>query len=173
MEIVLSKCKLRPWSAKDVYSLANFANNGHIAMYLRDTFPYPYTIKDAEFFISQVASTDNSQIILAIDINGSAVGSIGVHLLSDVYRKSAEIGYWLSEKYWGQGIVTEALGSLVDHVFTKYDIYRIYAAVFETNLASMRVLEKCGFVRESIHRKAVIKNNVIMDEYIYTRIQEE
>lgn len=169
MELVLNKCILRKFDLNDAQSLARNANNSNIADYLRNIFPHPYTEADARFFIKNVAA-DTQNFILAIDIGGEAVGSIGIHPKTDVYSKSAELGYWLGEKYWGQGIATEAVMAVTAYGFKYYNLHRIYADVFEINVASMRVLEKAGFTREAIHRKAVIKNNVIMDEYVYAKV---
>jgi RimJ/RimL family protein N-acetyltransferase len=139
---------------------------------VRDIFPFPYTQKDAEFFLKHIANNP-ANLILAIDVNGEAIGSIGVHFKSDVYRNNAELGYWLSEQFWGKGIITEAVKALIKYVFENYHIKRIYACVFQNNTASIRVLEKCGFLREAVHKNAIIKKGVIMDEYIYTKFAED
>jgi len=170
MEIILSKCILRSCKASDVVSIALHGNNLNIARNLRDIFPFPYTLKDAEFFINNIANSDARQLILAIEVEGEAAGTIGAHFMGDVYQKNVEVGYWLGEKYWGRGIVTEALDALVSYLFENYNIQRVFADVFETNIPSMRVLEKCGFVQEAIHRKAIFKNRVVMDEYVYAKL---
>ncbi|HEX2934854.1 MAG TPA: GNAT family protein [Bacteroidales bacterium] len=169
MELLLNTCILRKFSLKDAQSLAQQANNKNIADYLRDIFPHPYTTKDAYFYIEHAAN-DLRNLILAIDVDGKAVGSIGIHPQTDVYRKNAELGYWLGEQYWGRGIVTEAVKAITEYGFKNYSLHRIYADVFENNAGSARVLEKAGFTREAVHRKAVIKNGVIMDEYVYAKV---
>src|SRR5512145_390027 len=103
MDLVLSKCTLRKFTLKDTSSLAHNANNRKVADFLRDVFPFPYTESDAHFYIENIAS-DSRNLILAIDVDGEAVGSIGIHPQSDVYRRNAELGYWLGETYWGKGI---------------------------------------------------------------------
>jgi RimJ/RimL family protein N-acetyltransferase len=75
-------------------------NNPRIAAMLRDTFPSPYLRVDAQRFIT-TATEPASNLFLAIDVKGEAVGGIGIHPLDDVKRRSAEIGYWLSESLWG------------------------------------------------------------------------
>jgi len=168
MEIPLSKSTLRSWRIEDASTLAFNANNPRIAENLRDGFPHPYKLSDAKFWITHMANVSNA-LILAIVIDEEAVGTVGIHLQNDVYRKNAELGYWLGERYWNQGIMTEVVQSVVKYSFEHFDIHRIYSGVFEFNAGSMRVLEKCGFIHEAIHRKAVIKNNQIMDEYLYSR----
>ncbi len=166
MEFYLSNCKLRPWYQDDAEDLTKHANNKKIANSLRDGFPNPYTINDAKFWLKN--NLTNKNLLLAIEVNNEAVGGIGIIYQSDVYRRGAEIGYWLSEEYWGQGIMTEAIIILVQHTFNNSDIVRIHAGTFETNIASARVLEKAGFGLEAIRKKAVFKNGILMNEHMYT-----
>jgi RimJ/RimL family protein N-acetyltransferase len=144
----------------DVRSLCIYANNSKVSENLRDIFPFPYAYKDAEFFIKNIASATKN-LILAIEVDGVAAGSIGILPQADVYRKNAELGYWLGEPFWGRGIATEAVTAMVTYSFQHFDLHRIFASVFERNLASIRVLEKCGFVREAIHYKAVVKKALL------------
>lgn len=170
MEIILSKSKLRSWKADDAESLALHANNKKIACFLRDGFPHPYTFEHAGNWIEKML-TNKTNIILAIEVDGKAVGGIGVHPFEDVYRKTAEIGYWLSEKYWGNGIVTEALNALVNYTFENTEIIRLQAGVYENNEPSKKVLTKCGFELEAVHKNAVFKNNKLMDEQIFVKFK--
>ena len=115
---------------------------------------------------------DASPIVnLAIDMDGACIGGIGLILNTDVYAYSAEIGYWLGEPFWNQGIATEAVRQMVEYCFYYFDIIRIYAEVFEINKASMRVLEKIGFYLEGVRRKAVYKNAILMDDYIWVKLR--
>jgi [ribosomal protein S5]-alanine N-acetyltransferase len=137
---------------------------------MRDLFPSPYTMDDAHRFIA-MATGPASALLLAIDVQGETVGGIGIHPLEDVYRGTAEIGYWLAEPFRGKGMVTAAVYAIVPVAFEQPGIIRIQAGVFANNPASMRVLEKCGFVREAVHRNAITKNGVVMDEVMYVRFR--
>jgi RimJ/RimL family protein N-acetyltransferase len=137
---------------------------------MRDAFPHPYTLRDAERFIA-MATHDRSSLLLAIEVDGEAVGGIGVHPLTDVYRGTAEIGYWLSEDYRGRGIVTDAVRAMIPLSFDLFPIVRLQAGVFESNPASMRVLEKCGFCREAVHRSAITKDGAVMDEHLFVLLK--
>jgi ribosomal-protein-alanine N-acetyltransferase len=163
---------LRPWSPDDARSLVKHANNPKVAANLRDGFPHPYRLKDARNWLEMV-SENRDDIILAIVVKGEAAGGIGLHGLRDVYRYNCEIGYWLSEQYWGMGIMSDAVGMMVDHAFLKTRWIRLFATVYEHNLSSMRVLEKNGFTREAIHRKAVMKGGILLDEHLYSLLREE
>ena len=162
---------LRPWCESDLASLVRHANNYKIAVNLRDSFPFPYTEEAGKVWLN-MATSETVNLLLAIDVDGEAVGGIGAIFKDDVYRLNAEIGYWISEVYWCQGLVSDAVNLLVDHVFWNYPgILRIYADVFSINPASARVLQKCGFHLEAIHKSAVIKNGQIMDEHRYVKFR--
>jgi RimJ/RimL family protein N-acetyltransferase len=161
---------LREFTPDDKYRLVELANNPKISINLRDGFPNPYTVADAENFLEKYAGLESS-LVLAIEYNGFYVGNIGLHKGTDVYRKSAEIGYFLVEPYWNLGIMTKAVNLICNYGFKTMDIVRIHAGIFEFNPASMRVLEKCGFKREAVFEKAIIKDGEIYDEVRYAKIQ--
>jgi RimJ/RimL family protein N-acetyltransferase len=160
---------LREFTPEDKYRLAELANNPRIAVNLRDGFPNPYTLVDAENFLEKFAN-QQSALVLAIEYNGEYVGNIGLHKGTDVYRKSAEIGYFLGEPYWNKGIAVKAVNLICNYGFKNLDIVRIHAGIFEYNLASMRVLEKCGFKKEAIRKKAVFKQGKVWNEIIYAKL---
>jgi RimJ/RimL family protein N-acetyltransferase len=157
---------LRPWHIDDLESLVENANNPSIAKFMTDGFPHPYSAENGKAFIA-FATKDDPVHIFAIDIAGKAVGGIGIHLQQDVMRKNAELGYWLGEKYWGNGILTHAIPQVLDFAFKTYDITRVFARPFSTNLASQRVLEKTGFSLEAKLEKTIFKNGEFLDELIY------
>jgi RimJ/RimL family protein N-acetyltransferase len=171
MDIQLERCLLRPWTDDDVSSLARYANNRRIWLNLRDAFPHPYTADDAVRWLAKARTTPNA-ILLAIDVDGTAVGSIGVFRLDDVYKRSAEIGYWLAEPFWNRGIVTEAVEAITELAFRELEVVRIQAAIYAWNPASMRVLEKCGYEREGVLEKSVWKDGKLVDSVMYARLIE-
>lgn len=168
MELILKSCKIREWNSGDAGYVVRYANNRNIWRNLRDAFPNPYTLEDARSFI-RYAVFGHPVTHFAIDVEGKAVGSIGIVLKSDVYRRTAEIGYWLGEPLWGQGIATEAVSGLTEYAFAHFDLVRMYAGVFEWNPGSMRVLEKSGYTFEARLRKNAFKDGQIIDELIYAR----
>ena len=133
--------QLEKWSKKDADSVAHFADNARIAQNLRNVFPHPYTKEDAQSFISScIEGEGRGQLCRAIKIDGQAVGSISIFLGTDVYEKSAELGYWLAEEYWGQGIMTEAVKMICRQAFEAFDIVRIYAEPFAGNTGSLSLI---------------------------------
>ena len=157
---------LRPWRINDVESLVENANNANIAKFMTDMFPHPYLKSNAESFIS-FATKDDPVHIFAIEVDGKAVGGIGIHQQTDVMRKNAELGYWLGQNYWGKGIITRAVQQMVDFGFKTFDITRIYARPYHTNIASQRVLEKAGFTLEAKFEKTIFKDGEFLDELVY------
>jgi ribosomal-protein-alanine N-acetyltransferase len=157
---------LRPWTIQDLDSLVKYANNFNIAKNLMDIFPHPYSIDVGKFFI-EMATKNSPPNILAIEVNEEAAGAIGLHPQTDVYRKNAELGYWLAEPYWGNGFITEAIRQMVDYGFRNLDITRIYARPFAFNIPSQKALEKAGFLLEAKLKKTVFKNGNYYDEMIY------
>lgn len=157
---------LRPWHESDLESLVKYANNPGVAQYLMNRFPHPYTPEHGRNFIA-MASGSRPYNILAIEVEGEAAGGIGLHPQEDIYCKNAELGYWLAEPYWGRGIVTRAVLQMVEYGYLHWDITRIYARPFGTNIASQRVLEKAGFTLEARFEKTIFKNGVYLDELVY------
>jgi len=158
--------KLRAWNLDDLDSLVTYANNWEIAKNLTDKFPYPYTKESGKSFI-EYASQGHPTSIFAIEINKEACGGIGIHPQDDIFAKNAELGYWLAERFWGNGIITRAVKEMVDYGFKTYDIDRIFARPFGSNIGSQRVLEKVGFVLEATYKNTIWKNNQYEDELVY------
>ncbi len=92
--------------------------------------------------------------------------------VAGVNRHSAEIGYWLGEPFWGQGIATKAVRALTEYAFAHLDLVRIYGTVFEWNPASARVLEKAGYTHEGRLRKSITKDGKIIDQLLYAIVRE-
>jgi RimJ/RimL family protein N-acetyltransferase len=165
------RCVLRRWRAKDIGSLVQHANNMNVSRYLRDRFPYPYTRRDARAFLAGATGAGSDDTKLAIDVEGEAVGGIGVITGTDVERFSGEVGYWLGEPFWGRGIATEALRAVTEYAFATFDICRLEAGVFDWNPASARVLEKAGYTLEGRARCAVVKDGRLGDRLLYALVR--
>ena len=166
MRLQLARCAVRPWVSTDAESLQRHANNRNVSMHLRDRFPYPYEPQHAMTFLARI-SEQAEPTAWAIDVDGEAVGGVGLELHSDVERVSAEIGYWLTERLWGRGIVTEVVRAVTVEAFKRYDLTRLYAVAFANHVASIRVLEKCGYVKEGYMKQSAIKDGQIRDQLLY------
>jgi ribosomal-protein-alanine N-acetyltransferase len=168
MELILKRCAIRPWRLDDAESLAKHANNRKVWLGLRDLFPHPYTIDDAREFL-QKKIIEQSATIFCIEIDGAAVGGIGIHPGQDVHRHTATVGYWLAEEFWGRGIMSEAVTAVTDFCFENFPLRRISAEVFANNPGSARVLEKAGFAFEGRLKNNVLKDGKLLDSLLYAR----
>lgn len=164
-------CVIRSWRWGDERTLPQHANNKAIARHLRDRFPYPYTKTDAQQWIKLVVGA-RPETSFAISVEDEAVGGIGLVLHDDIERCSAEVGYWLSQTYWGRGIVTIALKAFTQYAFRAFDLTRLYAVPFLDNQVSIHVLEKAGYQREGIMRRSAIKDGRVLDQALYACVAE-
>ncbi|HEY2726079.1 MAG TPA: GNAT family protein [Parafilimonas sp.] len=163
---------LRPWKKEDAKQLAYIANNKNIWNNLRDAIPHPYTIIDAEKWIAH-CSTQKPVLNFAVIYNAALAGSIGCVPKTDIHRKSMEIGYFIGEDYWNLGIATQAVRILLNYVQSEFKVVRLYAEVYAHNKTSMHVLHNNGFYLESIRRKSAVKNNVLLDDYVWVKMLED
>ena len=164
---------LKRLTAADTETMARLANNKKIWDRVRDLFPHPYTLSDAQAFIKRTEEESPAHTFGIVNQENQLYGVIGLVPNDDVYRIGSELGYWIGEPYWGLGIASRAVAQMIQYGFDKLQLQRIYAGVFDFNQASMRVLEKNGFIREGIRRKAVIKNGQIHDEHHYAILRDQ
>lgn len=172
IELVGARCIVRRFTAADAASIAAVANDRRIWLQLRDLFPHPYHLADAENYIGRVASID-PPLSLAVVVDARAIGGVGLQPMTDVNRRSAEIGYWLGAAYWGRGIATEAITLVTDWAFSAHGLLRIFAQPFAANLASRRVLEKAGYQLEGTMRRSAVKDDEVRDQCLYARLSSE
>ncbi|HEY0230003.1 MAG TPA: GNAT family protein [Dokdonella sp.] len=161
---------LRAWRPTDLDSLVANASDESVSLGLRDRFPYPYTGNDGRAWLAR--AVDESDRAWAIEIDGAAVGGVSLHPGSDVHRYSAELGYWLGQRYWGRGIMTTIIDTFAARAMDAFKLYRVFATVYANNPASARVLEKCGFVREGVQKSAVVKRGELLDVFLYARARQ-
>ena len=165
--------KIRRWKIEDKSDLAKALNNKNILNNLRDGVPYPYTENDAEDFISAMLSADpDKTFAFAITLEDKAIGSIGIFRQENIHYRTAELGYYIGEEYWGRGYMTEAVRQACGFVFENTDIIRIYAEPFAYNTGSCRVLEKAGFVYEGTLRSNAYKNGNVVDMKMYALVKQ-
>lgn len=166
-------CQIRPWRTEDAGGLAAALNNRRVQDNLRDGPPYPYTVADAEAYIAaMLAAEEGTAYAFAITVDGAAVGSIAAFRKENIHFRTAELGYYLAEPYWGKGIGSKAVRQICDDLFAHTDILRIFAAPFVHNAASCRILEKAGFSCEGTLRKNAVKNGEIRDMKLYALVRE-
>ena len=155
---------LRLPTLADTLDIVKHANNPKIAD-ATATLPYPYHKDDAIFWINMAEEGFENKAIYIFGIEhqaiGKLIGGIGLHL--NTTHRQAELGYWLSEMYWNQGLMTEAIASVINFGFEKLDIHKIHAVHFTKNPASGRTMIKNGMVQEGLRRGHVLKGNEFRD----------
>ncbi|MGQ0538968.1 MAG: GNAT family N-acetyltransferase, partial [Gemmatimonadaceae bacterium] len=161
---------LREFRLGDEQSLARHANDRGIWRNLKDAFPHPYTVHHAGDWVKRNLDVSPPRH-LAIAIDGQVVGGVGCDLKDDIWRYSAELGYWLGREYQGRGIMSHAVAAMVDYAFATFDINRLWAGAFYRNAASRRILEKCGFTLEGRLEQSAFKDGVFVDELIYAIVR--
>lgn len=167
------ECMIRKWKIEDAVNLAEMLNNKNILANLRDGLPYPYTKNDAEEYITSMLAADKTKTFaFAITVENKVVGSIGVFRCDNIHFRTAEMGYYIGEPYWGRGLGTSAVRQVCRYVFQNTDIIRIFAEPFSYNIGSCRVLEKAGFRLEGILRSNAVKNGKVLDMKMYSLIKE-
>lgn len=167
------ECKIREWRIEDAARLAEMLNNRNILNNLRDGLPYPYTETDAEEYINSMLAADkNKTFAFAITVDDKVVGSIGVFRCDNIHSRTAEMGYYIGEPYWGCGMGTSAVTQVCTYIFEHTDIIRIFAEPFAYNTASCRVLEKAGFQFEGLLRRNAVKNGNVIDMKMYSLIKD-
>lgn len=172
-EVIYMECSIRKWRIEDANDLAEMLNNKNILNNLRDGLPYPYTKKDAEEYITAMLNSDQTKTFaFAITVDDKVVGSIGGFRCDNIHYRTAEMGYYIGESYWGKGLGTSAVKQICSYIFEHTDIIRIFAEPFAYNTASCRVLEKAGFQFEGLLRNNAVKNGKVLDMKMYSLIRE-
>jgi RimJ/RimL family protein N-acetyltransferase len=133
--------------------------------------PSPYTAADADRWLTMVeaATKQNGQPVnWAIrDEEGRSIGGVGFDGLVIGKSHRAEIGYWLARPFWGRGIMTAVVQAVCRHAFENLGLAKIVAHTFSFNVASARVLEKCGFESEGYVRRHYLKDGKFIDAKAY------
>ena len=172
MKIELGNWAIRSLRRQDVAALVKYANNRNVSIQLRDRFPFPYTERHANAWLDRVLR-EEPEVNFAIASPEELIGGIGLTIQKDIYRRSAEIGYWLGEPHWGKGIASLAVRALTAWAFMEFDLVRIFATVFESNTASARLLEKAGYRCEGRLRQSVTKEGRTMDSLLFAAVHAQ
>lgn len=165
---------LRPYRDDDSASLVEHINDKRVVRYTLN-IPYPYTTKHAREWLQKQKQYEKEKprtnITFAIDKQGKIIGGCSLMDINHQHNNAA-IGYWLSPKYWGQGIMTEVVKQVTTFGFQKAGLKRVYAYIFPKNKASARVLEKAGFQYEGRLVKHAQKNGRYHDDLLFAKVKK-
>lgn len=163
---------LTPIKHSDASRLAESLNDP-VFYHQTCSIPYPYTLADANAFISAVQVFENQNKVqrdwVVRDKHDHLIGGIGLLFGHGINAHRSEMGFWLSKEYWNKGIMTEVVKCFTNWNLSETKLVRLEAFVFKDNLASCRVLEKAGFEKEGFLKKAFLKNGEYLDAWLYAR----
>ena len=160
------------WVRGDQERFIALADDYDIWMNLSDKFPHPYTRANAEAWVALQSRRDPAEHFAICDTAGP-IGGIGLSTREGDLRHSAEFGYWLGKSFWGRGIATAAAQVVTAYGFERLGLVRIDALVRTDNAASVRVLEKVGYQREGLLRRAVLQGGVPVDHLLFAILLED
>ncbi|WP_374668583.1 GNAT family N-acetyltransferase [Ramlibacter sp.] len=159
---------LAPLSPEHAASLQRHADDELVWKNLFEGFPRPYTLADAQAWCS--GGWRAGGIVWGLSIDGEMVGCIGVRPDAGWLRCNAEVGYWIGRAYWGRGIATDALRTASDWAIAEIaELTRLYAPIFDSNLASQAVARKAGYVLEGHMPFSAVKAGQVIGRVLYAR----
>lgn len=166
-------CRLRHYRPADAPALRAIADDFMVARWMTRAFPHPYFESDAHSWIAHSLTTARG-CNFAIEVAGAVAGGIGMEPFGGERSGGAAFGYWLGRPYWGRGIATDAVGTFCEAALAGGKLRRLEARVFAPNVASSRVLEKCGFRLEGrLHEFYVDRENRVCDALSYARLARD
>ena len=168
------RLRLRPFADADAEALYALQSNAHVLRFW-DSPPWSEPAR-AERFIAtcRLMAEEGSGARQAIDrvSDGAFLGWCSLARWNPDYHGAA-MGYCLGEAAWGQGYATEAAGAVLRWAFETLDLNRVQAETDTRNVASARVLEKRGFVREGTLREDCVVNGDVSDSWVYGLLRRE
>lgn len=170
MKIDAGEYLIRSWERGDEAALARNINNPNITGTLAARQPRSYSEEHARAWID-LCALEADPVNFAVTLGPDVIGSIGLTLQRGARRRSAEVGFWIAEDHWGRGIATQVLQTFSDYAFGQFDLLRLHAYVFAGNAASVRVLEKAGYVYEGTLAASITKDDRVIDEHIYALVR--
>ena len=172
MKILAGRYVIRSFEDRDAAAMAEHVSNPNVTRTLAARFPSPYTERHAKAWID-LCHLEAEPVNFAITDNDDLVGGIGLTVQRGARRRAAEVGFWVAEAQWGKGIATEALRAFTDYAFSRFDLIRLFAYVFEGNVASARVLEKVGFTYEGTLESSIVKNDEVYGELVFALVRPQ
>ncbi|MBD3252595.1 GNAT family N-acetyltransferase [Candidatus Pacearchaeota archaeon] len=175
MKIETKRLILRPLKKKDFPDLIENINNLNVSRFLVP-ISYPYTIKDAEYYLKQTEKGDDFCFSIELKSEKKVIGGIGLHEQNFEPAKDVkELGYWIGEKYWRNGYCIEAIKALLNTVFNNLKIKKVLIPVFTENKASNNLAKKIGAELKETRKKSATSKATgkTHDENIYELTKEQ
>jgi RimJ/RimL family protein N-acetyltransferase len=158
---------MRAWREADAPALARAADDERILQWMSDTWPSPYTERDAQWWIG--TGQHQGGLAWALCLDDVPRGGTGLHPQEGFQRCNVEVGWWLHPDHWGQGVVPAAVTHVLERALAWPDVTRVFAPIHAGNARSVRVAEKVGLRLESAQPRSAFKRGVVIDRVLYAR----
>lgn len=155
---------LRRWRDGDQVALAHAANDERIARWMSDTWPSPYTLVEADWWVREGSGNGSTWALCLRDV---PQGGVGAHPQGGFQRCNVELGWWLAPAHWGQGLVPMAARWLVERALLNPEVTRVFAPIHAGNMPSMRVAEKIGMRLESVQPRSAYQRGAVIDRHLF------
>jgi len=155
---------MRPWREGDEAALVAVANDDAIVRWMSDTWPEPYRLADAQWWVQEGSRQGSNWALCLDDVPQGGVGAQGQ---TGFQRCNVEVGWWMSPAHWGQGIVPLAAELVVEQALLNPEVSRVFAPIHAGNRPSMRVAEKIGMRLESVQPRSAFKRGTLIDRHLY------
>lgn len=181
MRIESENLILRAPIESDVVDLVEGLNNINVVKFL-SKLPFPYTNDSALYWVNKLKKEhvtlkeerESFSFNIELKSESKIVGCCSLDKV-DFFDNKAEIGYWVNEKYWRRGIITEAVTSLIQFAFSELELNRLTILAFDSNSGSKKVAEKLGFTYEGTLKQYVknLATNLIHDACVFGLVKED
>lgn len=169
---------IRRYALSDAPALSEAGNDAAVVFNLRNGFPHPYSLSEAESFLKGVIKgceaysyPEHNAVFIKPNTPDNPtdepvfIGSIGVIPHRDIYFRTWELGYWTAQASWGRGLGTEMVRGFTHWLFETWPgLNRVEASAYGRNVQSQNVLRKSGLLEEGRRRGAIDKRGAVMDE---------
>lgn len=163
--------RLEKWKENEYLDFYHASKDEELYAYMSDDFPKTEEkCKQIVRFFSE--STDTSEYIRAIKVDGQLAGCIAAYFDTGLYCKNAELAYWITKELRGKGIMTQGIKQVAQQLFSEFSLHRIWARPFESNQGSCKTLEKAGFFMEGVLKENVYKNGIFVNSIIYAHVKQ-
>ena len=172
--LTAARLVLREVRMEDAPAIFNLRSDPEVMRFVHR--PRAVTIDDAIAFITRVQDGQRANTCAqwAMTLKGTdgCIGIIGPWRIVPEHHRG-ELGYSLARANWGQGLMSEAIATVVDHSFGVLGLHSLEAWTDPRNTASMRALEKNGFVLEAYFKENIFWDGAFSDSVVFGRLAPE
>jgi ribosomal-protein-alanine N-acetyltransferase len=178
IKLLTDRLLLRDHVIEDLETHHELLSNNTVMKYLQDikTNNIEESKQNLQNIIDDSLSKDRKLHFFRIEnkVTNEFIGEIGYTVIKNTpYGKLVHMGYFIMEKYWNKGIVTEALKRIIEYAFDENNVYRIHTGCFKENIGSEKVMQKCGFTKEAEFKEYKLHEGKLKDRVEYRLLKNE